>query len=67
MKRTIATGLYGKVKLAIHLPTGEDVVIKVIERKRIDSKKFREHLLLRKLKHKHIVNILEVIEVRLRF
>lgn len=38
------------------------VVLKVIERDKIDRERFREIALMKHLKHKHVVRMLEVIE-----
>lgn len=82
IERTIADGLYGKIKLAFHQLTQEKVclllragpidqthtqikvVIKIVEKKRIDIPRFREAELMKRLaNHKHIVRLLEVLEV----
>lgn len=62
VENTIAEGLYGKVKIAIHRLTGQKVVLKVIERSKIDRERFREIALMKQLRHKHVVRMLEVIE-----
>jgi len=66
VENIIADGLYGKVKIGTHLLTGQKVVLKVIERNKIDSERFREISLMKKLNHKHVVRMLEVIESRER-
>ncbi|KAL6044684.1 hypothetical protein QOT17_000177 [Balamuthia mandrillaris] len=60
--RTLANGLFGKVKLATHLLTGQKVVIKVIEKQKIDPERFREIDLMKRLRHANVVRMLEVIE-----
>ena len=35
--KTIGEGTFGKVKAGIHLPTGEKVAIKILEKKKIIS------------------------------
>jgi len=36
--KCIGQGTFGKVKEAIHLPTGEKVAIKILEKKKITDK-----------------------------
>jgi serine/threonine protein kinase len=82
VENTIAEGLYGKVKIAIHRLTGQkvafppclaavvacksdacmrlQVVLKVIERSKIDRERFREIALMKQLRHRHVVRMLEV-------
>eukprot|EP01087_Luapelamoeba_hula_P018921 TRINITY_DN6184_c0_g1_i1.p1 TRINITY_DN6184_c0_g1~~TRINITY_DN6184_c0_g1_i1.p1 ORF type:complete len:509 (-),score=63.66 TRINITY_DN6184_c0_g1_i1:201-1727(-) len=59
--RTIAEGLYGKIKLAYHIPTGQKVVVKVILKRKLDIP-YNEADLLAQLRHIHIVRLLEVLE-----
>ena len=65
--KTLGEGTFGKVKLGIHLLTGERVAVKVLEKDRItdrgDVKRVtREIQILKHMQHPHIVNLLEVVE-----
>lgn len=67
MERTIGQGGFGKVKLAIHKETGEQVAIKIIEKSKI-SQAFsignvnNEVDVLSKLSHPNIAKLYQVIE-----
>ena len=37
LEKTIGEGTFGKVKLAIHIPTGEQVAIKILEKSKIND------------------------------
>ena len=66
LDNTVGRGSFGKVKLATHLPSGEQVAIKVI-----NNAKFTNHKSIRKIKreikilklfqHPHIVRLYEVV------
>ncbi|KAJ3410388.1 MAP/microtubule affinity-regulating kinase 3 [Chytridiales sp. JEL 0842] len=65
--KTIGQGTYGKVKLGVHVQTGEKVAIKVIEKAQIQSSKQvarlqREIRFLKLLHHPHIVKVYDVVE-----
>ncbi|KAJ3382801.1 hypothetical protein HDU84_004046 [Entophlyctis sp. JEL0112] len=65
--RTIGQGTYGKVKLGIHLVTGEKAAVKIIEKSQIKSPKQvarlqREIRFLKLLHHPHIISVYDVIE-----
>ena len=67
LSKTIGEGTFGKVKLGVHLLTGERVAVKVLEKDRITDKGdvkrvTREIQILKHIHHPHIVNLLEVIE-----
>ena len=65
--KTLGEGTFGKVKLGVHLLTGERVAVKVLEKDRITDKGdvkrvTREIQILKHMQHPHIVNLLEVVE-----
>ena len=65
--KTIGEGTFGKVKLAMHKITQEKVAIKILEKKKINSKKDLERIekeikYLKILNHPNIVKIYEIIE-----
>ncbi|XP_058210412.1 SNF1-related protein kinase catalytic subunit alpha KIN10-like isoform X2 [Rhododendron vialii] len=66
--RTLGIGAFGKVKLAIHIPTKIKVAIKILKRQSIndsDAEKVRREINnLRLCSHPHIVRLYEVIESR---
>ncbi|KAJ3033686.1 Protein kinase [Rhizophlyctis rosea] len=65
---TIGEGSYGKVKLAKHLPTGEKVALKFLNKHLIHTTRgtseriLREILVLAHLRHPNIVALLDVIQ-----
>jgi len=65
--KSLGSGTYGKVKLAIDKKTGQKVAIKSISKQKINCEQDmtrirREIEIMASLKHKHIVQILEVFE-----
>jgi serine/threonine protein kinase len=67
LHKTIGQGEFGKVKLAYHLETSKEVAIKFVPKKAVantsmHAKLAREIGILQTLKHKYIVDLLEVIE-----
>ncbi|KAJ3360746.1 hypothetical protein HDU91_004363 [Kappamyces sp. JEL0680] len=69
LEKVIGQGTYGKVRLGIHLESGENVAIKVIEKAQIQSPKQvarlqREIRFLKLLHHPHIVKVVDVIETQ---
>ena len=64
---TIGEGTFGKVKLAIHKQTNQEVAIKIFEKKNFFSSKDiiyfqKEIAILKKLNHPNIINIYNIIE-----
>uniref|UniRef100_A0A3Q2HJJ0 non-specific serine/threonine protein kinase n=1 Tax=Equus caballus TaxID=9796 RepID=A0A3Q2HJJ0_HORSE len=63
--RTLGEGSFGKVKLALHIPTGTEVAIKIIPKKEQSASTAKNLLCevhsLKTLRHPHIVGLLEVI------
>ena len=65
IEKTIGEGTFGKVKLGIHIPTEEQVAIKILEKDRIQDKEdlariSREINILKKLNHPNIIKIYDV-------
>ena len=70
--KTIGEGTFGKVKLAIHILTGEKVAIKILQKNLIKGPKQYERIqneikYLKLLNHPNIIKIYEVIENELSF
>ena len=69
---TIGEGAFGKVKLATHIPTGEKVAIKILEKSLISGKEElkrieKEIKYLKKFNHPNIIQIYEVVESKNSF
>ncbi|XP_043190688.1 MAP/microtubule affinity-regulating kinase 3-like isoform X12 [Amphibalanus amphitrite] len=66
--KTIGKGNFAKVKLAKHLPTGEEVAIKIIDKTQMNpgslQKLFREVRIMKMLDHPNIVKLYQVIETK---
>ncbi len=65
--KTLGEGTFGKVKLAIHIPTNEKVAIKILEKSRIEDNEDlqcinREITFLKTLNHINIISLYEIIE-----
>lgn len=65
--RSIGKGTFGKVHLGTHLPTGEKVAVKILEKAKIvqasDMERVnREIKVLKQLKHPNIISLYEIIE-----
>ena len=65
LSKTIGEGTFGKVKVGVHLLTGERVAVKVLEKERIVDKGdirrvTREIKILKHIRHPHVVSLLEV-------
>ncbi|KAI8379739.1 uncharacterized protein BYT42DRAFT_569866 [Radiomyces spectabilis] len=65
--QTLGEGEFGKVKLGIHMETGQEVAIKLMKKDNIDSstrmtKVEREISVLRTVRHPYIVKLYDVIE-----
>ncbi|GMF17954.1 unnamed protein product [Phytophthora lilii] len=64
---TIGKGTFGKVKLGLHLLTGEKVAVKILEKKRIvqaaDVERVaREIKILKRNRHQNVIQLYEVID-----
>ncbi len=67
--KTIGEGTFGKVKLAVHMPSGEKVAIKILEKSRIkeaaDVRRVnREIKILKKARHGNIIQLYEVLDTQ---
>ena len=67
IEKTIGEGTFGKVKLAVHVPTGEQVAIKILEKSKIHDQEELERVekeikYLKMLNHPNIIQIYEIIE-----
>ncbi|CAM9123030.1 unnamed protein product, partial [Ectocarpus fasciculatus] len=65
--KTVGEGTFGKVKLAVHVPTGEKVAVKILEKNRIkdqaDVRRVnREIKILKKAKNSNVIQLYEVID-----
>ncbi|KAH8360199.1 hypothetical protein KR093_011347, partial [Drosophila rubida] len=64
--RTLGKGNFAKVKLAVHMPTGREVAIKVIDKTELNAtarqKLYREVRIMKLLDHPNIVRLFQVIE-----
>lgn len=66
IKHTLGKGTFGKVKIGMHVPTKENVAIKILEKNKIIDKDDiirieREMKICKRLNHLNIVKIFEVI------
>ncbi len=67
--KTIGEGTFGKVKIAVHIPTGENVAIKILEKNRIVQpdeirRVNREIKILKKAHHRNVIQLFEVIDTQ---
>ncbi|KAH8277296.1 hypothetical protein KR026_008741, partial [Drosophila bipectinata] len=64
--KTLGKGNFAKVKLALHVPTGREVAIKVIDKTQLNTsarqKLYREVKIMKLLNHPNIVRLFQVIE-----
>ncbi|ESP01093.1 hypothetical protein LOTGIDRAFT_140020 [Lottia gigantea] len=66
--KTLGEGSFAKVKEALHVPTGEKVAVKVIDKKRARADSYvrknlrREGKLLQMVRHPNVVKLLEIME-----
>ena len=62
--KTIGKGNFAKVKLAKHIPTGQEVAIKIIDKTQLNpgslQKLFREVRIMKTLDHPNIVKLFQV-------
>ncbi|KAL8746760.1 MAG: hypothetical protein Q9190_001278 [Brigantiaea leucoxantha] len=66
VKKTLGEGSFGKVKLAVHRVSGQEVALKIISRKKLISRDMagrveREIQYLQLLRHPHIIKLYTVI------
>ena len=67
--KTIGEGTFGKVKIAVHIPSGEKVAVKVLEKSRIkeqaDVRRVnREIKILKKTRHVNVIQLYEVLDTQ---
>ena len=71
LEETIGEGAFAKVKLGIHIPTGEKVAIKILNKDHLfegspesnDIQKIRKEInILKRIRHKNIIQLYEIIE-----
>lgn len=65
--KTIGEGTFGKVKIAVHAPSGERVAVKILEKSRIkdqaDVRRVnREIKILKRARHTNVIQLYEVID-----
>lgn len=65
--KTLGEGAFAKVKAAVHVVTGSNVAIKMINKTKIKDDYVLKHLhregeLMRRLRHAHVICLYEVIE-----
>lgn len=71
VKKTLGEGSFGKVKLAVHRISGQEVALKIISRKKLNSRDMagrveREIQYLQLLRHPHIIKLYENLCVHVR-
>ena len=67
IKKKIGEGTFGTVRLGIHIPTGEKVAIKILEKEKIEDEGDRERIsweihILKIIRHPNIVQLYEIFE-----
>ena len=66
LKENIGEGNFGKVKLAIYKPTGEEFAIKIMNKKKIKKKMkniiFKENEIITKFNHINVIYVFQIIE-----
>ena len=71
LEETIGEGAFAKVKLAVHIPTGEKVAIKILNKEHLfedesesnDINKIRKEInILKRIRHKNIIQLYEIME-----
>ena len=71
LEETIGEGAFAKVKLAIHIPTGEKVAIKILNKDHLfedesefnDINKIKKEInILKRIRHKNIIQLYEIME-----
>lgn len=65
LMKTLGIGAFSKVKLAVHMPTGQKVAIKIMNRHKMrdmEEKVRRELMVMKLVAHPHVVRLYEVIE-----
>jgi 5'-AMP-activated protein kinase, catalytic alpha subunit len=65
--KSLGQGTFGKVRLGTHMPTGEQVAVKILEKDKIKDEQeatriMREINILKIVRHPNIVQLYEIIE-----
>ena len=67
--KTLGEGTFGKVKLGVHIFTGEKVAVKILEKDKISEvadveRVAREIHILKLIRHPNIIQLYEIIETK---
>lgn len=67
--KTLGEGTFGKVRIAVHTPTGEKVAVKVLEKSKIKEpadiiRVKREIKILKRVRHPNVIQLYEVIDTK---
>src|SRR5690349_573491 len=67
--KTLGTGSFSKVKIAVDTTTGEQFAIKIISKQLVKDQNLEEHLkkeitIMRMLKHKNLISLKEVMQTK---
>jgi 5'-AMP-activated protein kinase catalytic alpha subunit len=65
--KTLGEGAFGKVKVATHIHTGEKVAIKILDKTKMENEEDIERVqkeinILKKLRHKNIIQLYEIMQ-----
>jgi 5'-AMP-activated protein kinase catalytic alpha subunit len=69
MGQVLGKGTFGEVRVGMHMPTGERVAIKILEKDKINDpgdveRVTREIAILKRLRHPNIIQLYEIMEAR---
>ena len=65
VEEIIGKGSFGKVRMGVHVPTGEKVAIKILKKEKVKAKSDllrvqREIRILKKIRHPNVLHLYEV-------